>query len=68
MSWESRHNLEQASNQKLAALVRQQRKGGDYACEYGHFGCGCTNAANMDGLAPCLDEVLHVAESRGLEL
>ena len=49
-----RYDYTNASNSQLAAWMRQlRRQRDDYECEFGHIACGCTNAYNMDGRAPC---------------
>ncbi|HEX7012428.1 MAG TPA: hypothetical protein VF161_06770 [Steroidobacteraceae bacterium] len=54
----SRYDYATMPRRQLAALMRQARRNsGEYACEFGHVGCGCTNSRNMSGLAACSEAV-----------
>lgn len=49
-----RYDYTNASNQQLASWLRQLRRSKLHLdCEFGHMDCGCSNASNMDGRAPC---------------
>lgn len=61
---QSRYDYEHASLQQLRAWMRQYRRSRlGLACEFGHSNCGCSNARNMDGLAPCSIAVSHRLET-----
>lgn len=62
MGWT--REIQAATSRRLSAWVRQASAGDGYECEYGHHGCGCTNAASMDGNAPCSSEVSAEQEER----